>query len=269
METIDCKKIAQEVRKEVLKMHFLSNQSHIGSALSCSDILAVLYFKIMNIDSKKPFIDNRDRFILSKSHAVSALYATLALKGFFSKDILKTYCQDGTKLPGHATRGTIAGIEASTGALGHGLPMGAGMAFAGKRDNKKHRVFVLISDGECDEGSTWEAALFAGHHKLDNLTVIVDRNRIQAFGKTEEVLNLEPLKDKWASFGWQTKEVDGHNPSEIEKSLSSLPIQKDKPSVIIANTTKGKGISFMENKVEWHYKSPNKEEYNLAARELK
>lgn len=265
MKTIDYKKIAKEIRKKVLKMKFSSQSSHIGSAFSCVDILAVLYFKILNIDPKNPKTENRDRFILSKGHAASALYATLAQRRFFSKNILKNYCQNGKKLAGHTIKDCVPGVEVSTGSLGHGLPMGIGLALAGK---KKYRVFVLMSDGECDEGSNWEAALFASHHKLDNLTAIIDYNKFQALGKTNDILNLEPLKQKWTSFGWHAKEINGHNYSEIEKSLKDVPFQKNKPSVIICHTIKGKGISFMQNKLEWHYKSLSKEEFKLALREL-
>lgn len=268
MKIIDYQKIATEARKEILKMHFLSGESHVGSALSCVDILLVLYFGILNINPKDYLNKNRDRFILSKSHAVSALYAVLALKGFFSKNILKNYCKNKSNLPGHGTKDSVLGIEVSTGSLGHGLSIGAGMAISNKKDNNNSKVFVLISDGECDEGSTWEAILFAGHHKLDNLTVIIDYNKFQALGKTNEILNLEPLKDKWISFGWQVQEIDGHNFQEIEKSLLAVPLQKDKPNVIIAHTIKGKGVSFMENQLSWHYKSPNKEQYELAIKEI-
>lgn len=265
---IDYQKITKEIRKEILKMKFTSQSPHIGSALSCVDILTVLYFKIMNIYPKKPQAENRDRFILSKGHAASALYATLSQAGFFSKKILNTYCKDGSKLAGHATKDCIPGIEASTGSLGHGLSIGAGMALAGKRDNKKYRVFVLISDGECDEGSTWEGILFANHHRLDNLVVVIDYNKLQATGRTNEVLNLEPFKQKWEAFGWGVREINGHNFDEIEKALCGVPFKKNRPSVIISHTIKGKGVSFMENKLEWHYKSPNKQEYNSAIKEL-
>ena len=249
-------------------MIFDSQASHIGSALSCVDILTVLYFKILNINPQSPLAENRDRFILSKGHAASALYATLALKGFFSEEILDTYCQDGGKLPGHSTKGCVPGVEVSTGSLGHGLPMGVGMAIAAKNDGKKYRIFVLMSDGECEEGSVWEAAMLASHHKLDNLIAIIDYNKLQAFGRTNEVINLEPLTKKWAAFGWVVKEVDGYNYSDIEKAMREIPFKKNKPSIIIAHTKKGKGISFMENKLEWHYKSPNKEQFELALKEL-
>jgi transketolase len=260
--------ISKEIRRNILKMHFFSQESHIGSALSCADILAVLYFKILNIDPKNPKLETRDRFILSKGHAVAALYATLVSRGFFPEDILDTFCSNGRGLPGHATRNNKLGIDASTGSLGHGLPISCGMALAAKRDKKKYRVFVLMSDGEMDEGTTWEAALFASHNKLDNLVTIVDYNKFQAYGKTNEVLNLEPFKRKWEAFGWKVKEINGHNFNEIEKVLSSIPLGKNKPSVINSHTVKGKGVSFMENKLEWHYKSPTKQEYDSAIKEI-
>jgi transketolase len=268
MTKINYQKIAKGIRKKILKMIFDSRSSHIGSAFSCVDILTVLYFKILKIDPKNPSIESRDRFILSKGHAASALYATLAQRGFFPDKVLDTYCLDGGMLPGHATKGYVPGVEISTGSLGHGLSVGAGMALAGKADKKKYRVFVLISDGECDEGTVWEAALFAHHHKLDNLIGIIDYNKLQAFGKTKDVLDLEPLKEKWTSFGWQVKEIDGHNFNQIEKVLSKTPFKKNKPSIVIAHTIKGKGISFMESKLEWHYKSPSEKEYISALKEL-
>ena len=266
--TRDYKKIAKEIRKKILKMIFSSQSSHIGSALSCVDILTVLYFKILSIDPKKPFTEKRDRFILSKGHVASALYAALAQRGFFPEKTLASYCLDGCRLPGHSTKDCVPGVEVSTGSLGHGLAMGAGMALAAKHGNRSYRVFVLLSDGECDEGSVWETALFSSHHKLDNLIGIVDYNKLQAFGRTNEVMNLEPFVDKWAAFGWQVKEINGHNYSDIEKTLNEVPFKKGKPSMVIAHTIKGKGISFMENKLEWHYKSPTKEEYVLALKEL-
>ncbi len=265
---MDYSQIAKEIRKKVLKMFFDSQTAHLGSSLSEVDILTVLYFKILSIDPKNPTAEDRDRFLLSKGHGAAGLYATLAQRGFFPESVLDTYCQDGGKLPGHSTRNCAPGVEVSTGSLGHGLPMAAGMALAGKRDGKNYRVFVLMSDGECEEGSVWEAALFASHHKLDNLIAIIDYNKLQAFGRTNEVLNLEPLKKKWEDFGWQVKEIDGHNFSEIENALSQIPFEKTKPSLVIANTVKGKGVSFIEDKLEWHYKNLTKEEYELALKEL-
>lgn len=263
----DYKKIAKEIRKKILKMIFISQAPHIGSALSCVDILTVLYFKIMRIDSHNALMRSRDRFILSKGHAASVLYATLAQRGFFPEKILDTYSLNGSKLTGELTNWTT-GVEVSTGGLGHGLPIGAGIALAAKRDNLDYRTFVLLGDGECDEGSTWETAMFTSHHKLDNLIGIVDYNKLQAFGRTNEVINLEPFMDKWTAFGWAVKEIDGHNYLQIEETLNNLPFIKDKPSMIIAHTIKGKGISFLEDKLESHYKSPTKEQYELALKEL-
>jgi len=266
---MDYNQIAKEIRKKVLKMMFDSQTAHLASSLSEVDILTVLYFKILFIDPKNPWQENRDRFILSKGHGAAALYAALSQRGFFSEEVLDTYCQDGGKLPGHSTRGCAPGVEVSTGSLGHGLPMGGGMAIAAKNDGKNYRIFVLMSDGECQEGSVWEAALFASHHKLDNLVGIIDYNKLQAFGRTNEVLNLEPLKRKWEDFGWEVREIDGHNFQEIEKVLSEVPLQKGKPSLVIAHTIKGKGVSFMEDKLEWHYKNLTKEDYEKALKELK
>jgi len=268
MSKINYKKISTEIRKKILKMKLVSQGSHIGSAFSCVDILAVLYFRILKLDTKKPKKENRDRFILSKGHAASALYATLVQRGFAPKNTTDAYCQDGGKMAGHTMKDSVPGVEVSTGSLGHGLPIGIGMALTAKKDHRNHRVFVLVSDGECDEGSTWEAALFASHHKLDNLVAIIDYNKIQSFGRTNDVLNLEPLKQKWTSFGWQAKEIDGHNFQELEKTLLSVPFKKDSPNIIIAHTKKGFGVSFMEDKLKWHYKSPTQEQYNMAIKEL-
>lgn len=266
---MDYSQTSKEIRKKILKMMFVSKTSHLGSCLSCADILTVLYFKILYINPKNPRQENRDRFILSKGHAAAALYAALAQRGFFPEEILNGYCKDGKKLPGHSTRGSVPGVEVSTGSLGHGLPMGAGMALAAKKDGKRCRVFVLMSDGECEEGSVWEAAMFANHNKLDNLVAIIDYNKLQAFGRTNEVSSLEPLEKKWENFGWSVREVNGHHFSEIEKTLSSIPFQKRKPSLVIAHTVKGKGISFMEDKLEWHYLNLNEEDYKKALGELK
>ena len=261
------KKVANKIRINTLKMIFNSQTSHIGSAFSIIDILTVLYFKILLIDPKNPWRKDRDRFILSKGHACAALYSTLALRGFFSEDNLSKYCINGGILHGHPTRDFIPGIEASTGSLGHGLSIGIGMAIAGKFDKRDYRVFVLLSDGECNEGSTWEAAMFANHHKLNNLVAIIDRNKLQAFGPTEEVIELEPFEKKWTSFGWEVKEINGHDFSEIQGALNNIPFN-NKPSVIIARTVKGKGVSFMEDRLAWHYKSPNREQYETALKEL-
>lgn len=260
--------LARMIRIHVLNMTHKAKASHIGSCFSIADILAVLYSSVLRIDPSYPDWTERDRFILSKGHAAAALYAVLAEFGFFPKEWLDAYCQDGSKLCGHISY-EVPGVEVSTGSLGHGLSIGCGMALAGKRDKKSYRIFVLLSDGECDEGSTWEAVLFASHHRLDNLIAIVDYNKIQAFGKVEEVLNLEPFAEKWHAFGWTVQEIDGHNYQQIKDILTSVPFKDGKPSCIIAHTVKGKGISFMENSLEWHYKSVNEEQLQKALLELK
>jgi transketolase len=261
-------KIATLIRKRILTMHAQSCSSHVASSLSVVDILVALYFNILKISVKNYRDKGRDRLILSKGHAASALYATLAMRGFFPEQNLADYCIDGGKLPAHSTMFCAPGVEVSTGSLGHGLSMGIGMAMAAKYDKTNYRTFVILSDGECNEGSVWEAALFAGHHKLDNLIAVVDYNKLQALGRNEDILRLEPFSDKWRSFGWQTQEVDGHNFRELIGSLSRVPFKKNKPSIIIAHTIKGKGVSFMENKLLWHYKSPDERELELALKEL-
>lgn len=262
---VDYKKIAQEIRKKVLDMIYRAQSSHVASNLSCIDILAVLYFGIMT---------SKDKFILSKGWAAASVYAILAKKGYFPFKDLDGYCKTNKKgEPITPLIGLIShkvnGVTCSTGSMGHGLPIGLGIALAKKISNEKGRVFVLLSDGEMDCGTTWESALFASHHKLDNLFAIIDYNKLQASGKTNEVVNLEPLKEKWNSFGWVVEEVNGHDFAEIETALKNVPFKKQKPSVIIAHTIKGKGVSFMENKIEWHYWSVNKENYEKAINELK
>lgn len=265
---LNYKKIAKEVRKGILLQHFLSKESHVGCALSCADILTVLYFGILSINPKNPLSKNRDHFILSKGHAVSALYAVLAEKGFFPKKLLATFCQNGSFLPGHSTKQSIPGIEVSTGGLGHGLPMGIGMALAIKQDHKKNHVFVLMGDGECNEGTTWESAMFAAHHNLSNITVIIDYNGQQGLGKSKDIINNEPFTKKWEAFGWNVKEVNGHDYGALEKALRGRTLQP-KPTVVIAKTQKGKGIYFMEaDQLLWHYRNPNEEQYKQALAEL-
>jgi transketolase len=261
-------KISKNIRKKIIKMVSTSKSSHVGSALSIVEILVVLYFKVLKIDSQNPEYDNRDRFILSKGHASAALYAALSERGFFAENLLDKFFVDGGILPGHLDRNVKMGIEVSSGSLGHGLSIGVGMAIAAKHDNKNHKTYVLMSDGECDEGSVWEAAMLAGHLKLDNLVAIIDYNKIQSFGRVEEVLNLEPLYEKWVAFGWGVKEVNGHDFQELLSALESIPIKPNKPSIVIANTIKGKGVSFMENKLEWHYKSPDQQQYEMAIKEI-
>lgn len=258
--------LAKRIRRQCLLMTNRANASHIGSCLSMADILAVLYGKIMRFDPARPDWAERDRFILSKGHGCAALYAVLAESGFFPAAWLETYYQNGAHLAGHATHKGVPGVEVSTGSLGHGLSLGAGMALAAKRDGRPHRVFCIVSDGECDEGSTWEAALFAPHHRLGNLTVIVDYNKIQSLGRVAEVLDLEPLAAKWSAFGWATSELDGHDLDALETALERN--DPERPQCIVAHTVKGKGVSFMEDKLQWHYSAPKGEELAKALAEV-
>lgn len=260
--------LAQRVRRHVVLMTHRSGASHIGSCFSVTDILAVLYARVMRYNPGEPGWPERDRYILSKGHGCAALYAILAECGFFPREWLDTYYLDGTHLPGHATHKGIPGVEVSTGSLGHGLPLGSGMALAGKRDGKPYRVFVTISDGECDEGSNWEAALFSPHHRLDNLTVIIDHNKIQSLGFVKDVIDLSPLAEKWRAFGWATREVDGHDFDALEETLRRVPLEPGRPTCVVAHTIKGKGVSFMENKLLYHYASPRGEELTRALEEL-
>jgi transketolase len=268
---IDIKKIEQlanNIRKHAVTMTSLGGSSHIGSILSIADILAVLYGSVLKYKSNNPKWIDRDRFILSKGHAGAGVYAALAESGFMPLDKLKTHYQDGSDLSGHVSHKGIPGVEFSTGSLGHGLPVASGMALAAKINKKKHRIFALLSDGECDEGSNWEAILFAAHHKLNNLVAIIDRNRLQSIYSTEDTLALEPFPEKWKSFGWDVVEIDGHNHNEIFKSCKNDINPTNKPLCVIANTTKGKNVSFMENNTLWHYRSPQGDEYKLAIAEL-
>ena len=264
------KKLAKVAREDIIRMSLHAKSAHMGGSLSCVEILVALYFKIMNIFPKEPENQERDRLIFSKAHDAKALYATLAERGFFGRKILEGYELDGGRLPGHTTRHCVPGVEVSAGALGHGLSMAAGMAYVGKQDNRKFRVFTILSDGECDEGSTWEAILFAGHHGLDNLVAIVDYNKLQGFGFTKDVLDLEPFAAKWLSFGWEVKEINGHNFKEIVGILSKLPLKIGKPSVIIAHTIKGLGgVPIYVNKVSSQYRPPSEEEAMEAIKKLK
>jgi transketolase len=259
--------LAYWIRRRTLDMIHRAHSSHIGSCFSVAELLAVLYGAVLKIDPSDPSRSDRDRFILSKGHACAALYATLAERGFFPVTWLDTFYQNGSLLSGHATTG-VPGIELSTGSLGHGLSVGAGMALAAQLNDEKYRVFVLMSDGECDEGSNWEAILFAPNHKLDNLVAIVDYNKVQSLGTVEEVMSLDPLAEKWRSFGWGVREVDGHDVNQVYTALAEVPFEPGRPSCLIAHTVKGKGVSFMEGKVLWHYRSPQGEEYQLALAEL-
>ena len=263
---LSLKDFAKSLRLSAVRMVNAGNSSHIGSILSSADILAVLYGSILNVDPKDPKWEKRDRFILSKGHAGAGVYAALAERGFFSKDLLKNHYKNGSIFSGHVSHKNVPGVEFSTGSLGHGLGVGTGMAYAAKLANQEHKIYVLLSDGECDEGSNWEAILFASHHGLSNLRVIVDYNKLQSLKSTDETLSLEPFLEKWKSFGWDVVEADGHNHDDLIKVMSRS--SKDKPSCVIAHTVKGKGVSFMENKVLWHYRSPQDKEFNDAISEL-
>ena len=261
------KEFAKNIRINTLNMITSSRSSHIGSCFSVADILAVLFVNIMKYNCKKINYQKRDRLIFSKGHAAAIYYSSLAEAGFFQKKKLKSFCLNGSDLFGHVTKNKLPGVEVSTGSLGHGLSIACGIAISLKKNNKQNKVFCIISDGECNEGSIWEAALLAGHHKLNNITVIIDYNKIQSFGKVSEVLNLKSLEKKWQSFNWSVKTVDGHSHLKLIKILNKK--NNNKPQLIIANTIKGKGVPFMENKLEWHYKSPNDKEFLLALKKLK
>lgn len=260
------KDLAKKLRIHVLEMTSRGKSSHIGSALSIADIMAVLYHEVMQINPDDPKDPMRDRFILSKGHAGACVYAVLAEAGYFPTEDLRKHYQDGSNLSGHVSHKGVPGVEFSTGSLGHGLPVAAGMAYAAKMDGAQHRIFALLSDGECDEGSNWEAILFASHFGLCNLTVIVDYNKIQSLAPVADTIVLEPFGDKWASFGWAVSEVDGHSHGELVDALNART--PGKPNVVIAHTTKGKGVSFMENSVLWHYRTAQGEEYENALKEL-
>lgn len=260
--------LARRIRMHALRMTSEGGSSHIGAVFSIADLLAVLYGGVLRVDPTNPRWPDRDRFILSKGHAGAGVYATLAECGFFSTEKLKGHYRDGSDLSGHVSHKGIPGVELSTGSLGHGLSVGAGMALGAKLDGAAHRVFVLMSDGECDEGSNWEAILFAAHHRLDNLIAIIDYNKIQSLAPVADTIALEPFADKWRSFGWNVAEVDGHDHRLIEDAMTRLPLIQGKPSCVIAHTTKGKGVSFMENSVLWHYRTARGDEFERAMQEL-
>lgn len=259
--------LAQAIRAHAVRMVHRAGSSHIGSCLSAADLLAVLYGSVLRVDPVRPDWDGRDRFILSKGHAAAALYAVLAERGFFPAARLEEYGRDGSALTGHVSH-HVPGVEFSTGSLGHGLPAGCGMALAAHRDDAPWRVFVLLSDGELDEGSTWESILFAAHHGLDRLTAVVDANRWQACGRTSEVLNLEPLGAKFESFGWSVADLDGHDHTALSAALNGVPLNPGRPTVVIARTVKGRGVSFMEDSLKWHYQIPGADDVAAALKEL-
>jgi transketolase len=251
---------SKALRKMVVQMIKADNRGHIGPALSLIEIIRVLYDSFLKYEPTNPYWSERDRFILSKGHGCLALYAVLTDKGFFPKDELSNFCKLDSPLGGHPERKKAPGIEATTGALGHGLPMGVGIALASKIRKKKYRVVVVVGDGEINEGSIWEAAMSASKHQLSNLTVMIDYNKLQSYGPTREVLDLEPLADKWQSFGFEVGEVDGHDVKALEQLTARLPLNPSKPTAIICHTIKGKGFPFAEGKAEWHHKSGLKPE---------
>lgn len=259
--------LAQKIRLHALRMTSSGGSSHIGSVFSMADIVAVLYGSVLRYDPERPDMPDRDRFILSKGHAGAGVYAALAECGFFPLEKLSGHCQNGSSLSGHVSHKDVPGVELSTGSLGHGLSVGAGMAYAAALDGKTHRIVVLLSDGECDEGSNWEAILFAAHHRLGNLLVVVDYNKIQSLKLVAETLALEPFAEKWRAFNWNVIEVDGHDHDELGRALQAQE-SGGQPVCVIAHTVKGRGVSFMEHSVLWHYRTARGEEFAAAEREL-
>lgn len=266
MSTTQLHTHAVEIRKNIVKMVHKTQGSHIGCSLGIVDILVALYFDTLKINPKNPNWQKRDRFLLSKGHACTALYATLAQRGFFPKKRLDNFCVDGSPIAAHVTLGSLPGIEATAGSLGHGLSMGIGMAIATKNNGLNCDIYVLVGDAECQEGSVWEALLFAGHHKIHNLVLIIDNNNLQTLDSVTEILTIEPIDRKLRAFRWQTIAVDGHDINRLINAFKTP--HPDKPLAIIAKTIKGKGVSFMEDDLVWHGRSPNKEEYVQAIHEL-
>ena len=267
MQLEELKRKSIENRKKVLQYIYHAKAGHTGGSLSILDILNVLYNDVMNVSPENFDSNDRDRFIQSKGHSVEALYVVLADKGFFPEEDLLTMCQYNSPYIGHPTK-SIPGIEQNTGGLGHGLPISSGAALAAKKDNSAVKVFTVMGDGEMAEGSNWEAMMFAAHYKLDNLCAILDYNKLQITAPNADVMGLEPIDQKIEAFGWAVKHVDGHNLEELSKTFNSLPLVEGKPTFIIAHTTKGKGISYMENVLKWHHGVPSKEQYDLAMEEL-
>lgn len=259
---------AKQIRKKIIQTNVHAGQGHTGSDLSEADILACLFFRILNIDKERMDDPNRDRFILSKGHGVCGLYCTLAEAGYIPEEKLKTYLQFDSDLPGHPVRQTCPFVELNTGALGHGLGVGAGLALSAKLNDRSFRVFVLTGDGELQEGSNWEAAMSAAHFKLDNLVMIVDRNKLQLADGTEAIMALEPLADKFKSFGFDVHLTDGNSPDDFVETIEGLDVHNQKPKAVIAKTIKGKGISFIENQPAWHHRIPNGNETIRAIEEL-
>ena len=270
IDTADPKTLAWLIRRHGLEMTHLSKGSHIGAIFSLAEIMAVLYARVMHVDPQRPDWPERDRLILSKGHAGAAVYAALAERGFFPVEELSTHYADGSRLSGHVSHKGVPGVEFSTGSLGHGLAVAAGMALSGSMAEKPWTVYAVLGDGECDEGAVWEAALQAHQYRLDNLVAVIDHNRMQSLDYCENTLALEPFADKWSAFGWHALTVDGHDTAALEAAFAEAKAQRGtgRPTVIIAVTTKGKGVSFMENDILWHYRTPQGEEYEAALREL-
>lgn len=264
----ELQKYANKVRQGIIESVYNAKSGHPGGSLSIADVLTVLYFNQMNIDENDPNAKGRDRLVLSKGHTAPALYSTLALKGFFDIDEIKSLRNIESRLQGHPDMKKIPGVDASTGSLGQGLSIANGMAMASKLNSEGVRVYCICGDGEIEEGQIWEAAMTSAHYKLDNLCLIVDNNNLQIDGKVNEVMNVYPIDEKFKSFGFETINVDGHNIEELIRAFETAKKVKEKPTVIIANTVKGKGVSFMENIAGWHGKAPNHEEYELAMKEL-
>lgn len=264
------KELAWKIRLHGLEMTNRGGTSHIGSILSMADILGVLYADVLHIDPQNPKLPDRDRLLLSKGHAGAGVYAALAESGFFSVEELKTHCQNGSRLSGHVSHKGVPGVEASTGSLGQGMPMAMGMAMAAKLSRQTHRVYCIIGDGECDEGAIWESALIANQFKLDNFIVTIDFNKIQSLAPVEDTIALEPLDEKWRSFGWHVIRVDGHDHAALHAAYAQAraAMGQGKPIVVIADTVKGKGVSFMEGQVLWHYRTARGDEYAAALKEL-
>lgn len=259
--------LANKSRRSAVSMCASANAAHIGSSLSVIDILSVLYSGSAHVSPASSTNLERDLVIVSKGHAAAGVYAVLGNSGFFPLDWLDDYCNDGSPLGGHVTKGLVPGVEFSTGSLGHGLPFGVGSSLARRLRNLAGRIFVVMSDGECDEGSNWEAALLAAHHELSHLIVLIDRNGLQSLDTTERTIRLEPLAEKWEAFGWHVLEIDGHDHISIEDAISKAK-DDSRPTVIICHTVKGKGVSFMENQVKWHYRPPSGSELDTALLEL-
>lgn len=260
--------IAYQIRKDIITAVYNAGSGHPGGSLSIADIMAVLYFKEMNIDPKNPDMPDRDRFVLSKGHCAPALYGALAEKGYIPKEDLVTLRKISSYLEGHPDKNKISGVDMSSGSLGQGISVANGMALAGKIDNKDYRVYSILGDGEIQEGQVWEAAMFAAHYKLDNLTAFVDYNSLQIDGAIQDVMNPEPIANKFEAFGWNVISIDAHDLDQIVNAIETAKTVKGKPTMIVAKSIKGKGVSFMENNVAWHGSAPNTEQYEIAIKEL-